>query len=231
MVQSNYSPWSPTRRLRESLPGPQAFFVCLSLTLFSSPFLVLLRSAAITVLLVIVSHVVDIKAQHHRVVFVNRVVAVHRVTSDKVAEPEVDLYVVTLAESYNVLTAALDQRGCVPVALENLVFLEVNMDWVRPIKSTFEIPNLGRVTFHSETNIVAIKELIVDYPLTVLTIKLEAALDTLGHPCRYLIESGVSGRVTLLSVTESDTTRNSSTLLPWPAERMLFPGPAPSHCS
>ncbi len=90
-----------------------------------------------TVVLVIVSHVVDVKPQHHRVVFVNRVVTVHRVAPGKVAEAEVNLHVVILAESDDVLAASLDQRRRVPVALENLVLLEVNVDWVRPIKSAF----------------------------------------------------------------------------------------------
>ena len=45
---------------------------------------------AITIALVTVADVVDVKPQHHRVVFVNHVVAVHRVAPHEVAEPEVE---------------------------------------------------------------------------------------------------------------------------------------------
>ena len=61
-------------------------------------------------LLVVVSHVINVKPQHHGVIFVNGVVTVHRIASDKVAETEIDLYVVSLAKPDNVLASALDQR-------------------------------------------------------------------------------------------------------------------------
>ena len=61
-----------------------------------------------TVVLVVVAHVVDIEPQHHRVVFVNRVVTVHRVAPGEVAEAEVNLHLVILSESDDVFATALD---------------------------------------------------------------------------------------------------------------------------
>src|ERR1051325_3855179 len=150
---------------------------------------------AITIALVSVAHVVDVKPQHHRVVFVNNVVAVHRVAPHEVAEPEVERDVVILTESYDVLAAALDQRRRVPVAVEHLEFLEMNMDWVRPIKSALELPNFGGVAFDPEANFVAIEKFIVNYPLPVIPVKLKAPRDPLSDACRYLIESRVSCRI------------------------------------
>lgn len=110
-----------------------------------------------TVVLVVVAHVVDIKPQHHRVVFVNRIVTVHRVTAHEVAEPEVDLDVVILTESYDVFASAFDQRWLVPISFENLVLLEVNVDRMGPIESALELPNLRSVALDPEAHIITVK--------------------------------------------------------------------------
>src|SRR4030095_16880232 len=115
-----------------------------------------------TVILVVVSHVVDVKSQHHGVVFVNRVVTVHRVTSHKVTEAEIDLYIVILAYSYDVLAPSLNKSRLVPVSLEDLVLLEVDVDRMGPIKSALELPNLGGVALYPEPNIITDQQLIVD---------------------------------------------------------------------
>src|SRR5688572_19145738 len=128
-------------------------------------------------------------------IFVNRVVTVHRITSDKVAEAEVDPNIVSLAQSDNVLASALDQRGRISVSLQNLMFLEVNMNWMRPIASALEFPDLSRISLDSETNIVAVKEFAVDYPLSILTVELEATRDAFSHARRNLVEGRIGSRV------------------------------------
>ena len=77
-------------------------------------------------------------------VFVNRVVTVHWVAPHKVAEAEVDPDIIVLSESDDVLTASFDQGRRIPVSLENVVLLEVNMDWVRPITSPLRVPKSRR---------------------------------------------------------------------------------------
>ena len=144
-----------------------------------------------TVILVVVSHVVDVKSQHHGVVFVNRVVTVHWIASGEVAEAEVNLDIVVLTKSDDVLAAALDQGWRISVSFENLVLLEMNMDWVRPIKSAFELPNLGGVSLYPEPNIITVKQLIVDNPLAVPPVKLEAPRNALGDPCWHQVKGWV----------------------------------------
>jgi hypothetical protein len=63
---------------------------------------------AVTVVFVVVAHVVDVKSQHHGVVFVNGVVTVHWVSAYKVAEAEVDLDVVVFTQSDDILATSLD---------------------------------------------------------------------------------------------------------------------------
>ncbi len=148
-----------------------------------------------TVVLVVVTHVVDVKPQHHRVVFVNRVVTVHRVAPREIAEAEINLYVIVLAKSDDVLAASFDQRRCLTVSFENLVFLEVNVDRMRPIESALEFPNLCRVALHPEANIIAVKEFVVDYPLAIPPVEFEAAPNPFCYSRWHLVESGVGGRI------------------------------------
>ena len=75
------------------------------------------------------------------------------------------------------------------------MFLEVNVDGVRPITSALELPNLSRVSFDSKANIVAIKEFIVDDPLAVPPVEFEATRDPFCHSRRHLIEGGVGSRI------------------------------------
>src|SRR5215213_9429098 len=75
------------------------------------------------------------------------------------------------------------------------MFLEMNVNRMRPIASAFEFPNLRGITFHFEANIIAIKECAVDNPLTVVSIEFEATVDPFCHSGRYLIERGIGGRV------------------------------------
>ena len=93
---------------------------------------------AATTTLVIVSRIIDVKPQHHRVIFVNRVVAVHRITAGEVAEAEVNINVIIFTKSDDVLAPSFDQRRGVAVTAENLMLFEVNVDRVRPIESAFE---------------------------------------------------------------------------------------------
>ena len=110
-----------------------------------------------TVVLVVVAHVVDVKPKHHRVVLVNRVVAMHRVAPHKIAEAEINSYIIVFTESYDILSASFDQRRRVAVARENLVLLKVDVDRMGPIESAFELPNLRRVALDPEANVVAVK--------------------------------------------------------------------------
>src|ERR671922_1498180 len=53
----------------------------------------------------VVAHVLHLPEQHHRVIFVNRVVAVHRVPAPEVAEPHDELDFFVEPEPYHVLPA------------------------------------------------------------------------------------------------------------------------------
>ena len=185
----------------------------------------------ITITLVIVSDVVDVKPQHHRVIFMNRVVAVHRVTAGEVAEAEVDIYIVILAEPDDVLAPSLNQGWCVPVAAENLMLFEVNVDWVRPVKSALELPNLGRIAFYAEAHLITVEEFVINDPLSVIAVELETPLDPLSHSCRYLIERRVCRRIhTIVRDRVRDhaelkyfcTLSSGKNIVRWPSTVTLF---------
>ena len=146
----------------------------------------------ITITFIVVSDVINIKPQHHCVVFVNNVVAVHRITSGEVSETEVNTGIIILAEPDDILTTPFDQCRSVAVAAENLVLFEVNVYWVRPVESTFKVPDLCRVALNSETDVITVEEFVVDDPLPVTAIKLEAPLDALSYSRGHLIERRVS---------------------------------------
>ena len=61
-----------------------------------------------TISLTVVPHVIYVEPQHHRVVLVNRVVAVHWVAPDEVSEAEEDLDIVVLTQPHDVLAAPLN---------------------------------------------------------------------------------------------------------------------------
>jgi hypothetical protein len=150
---------------------------------------------SITILVAVPGNGIYVESQHHRVVLVDRVVAMHRVSPDKVSEAEEQFDVVVLTQPHDVLAAPLDQRRRLPVPSYDLVFFEVNVDRVLPIKATFEVPDLRVVAFHFESDIIARKDFVVDDPLTVLAVELEAPLSVLGLTCRNSIEAGVGRRV------------------------------------
>ena len=107
--------------------------------------------------LAIVPRIVYIEPQHHRVVLVNRVVAVHRVAPHKIAEAEINSHIIVFTEPYDILSASFDQRRRIAVARENLVLLKVDVDRMGPIESAFELPNLRGVALDSEADIVTVK--------------------------------------------------------------------------
>src|SRR4030095_11358269 len=145
--------------------------------------------------LVAVSGIVDVKPQHHRVVLVNRIVAVHGVAPHEIAEAEEQFDVVVLSQPDDILTAPLDRSRRVPVAADDLELLEVNVDRVLPVKAALQIPLLCRVSLHAETDLVAVEEFVVDDPLAVSPVELE--LPTLVHcsPRRHIVEVRVGSGV------------------------------------
>src|SRR5688572_26832072 len=146
--------------------------------------------------LAVVPRIVYIPPQHHRVVLVNRVVAVHRVAPDEVSEAEEYLYIVAIAQPHHVLAPPFDLRRQIPVALDDLVLLEVNVDRVLPVTTPFKLPDLRVPALYSEADIVTVpKDLAVNYPLPVFPVKLEATSDVFLLPRRNGVEVGyvVSG--------------------------------------
>src|SRR5215207_8292562 len=91
--------------------------------------------------------VVDFEEHHHRVVFVDDVVAVHREQTLEVAEAEVELGLHVVLKPEHVLAPRLDDarggRGHA-VALQRLELLEMHVDGVLPpARVVLEDPLLG----------------------------------------------------------------------------------------
>ena len=90
-------------------------------------------------LLVVVPHVIYVEPQHHGVVLVNRVVAVHRVAPDEVSEAEEKCNVVAISQPHDILAAPFNFNRQVPVALDDLMLFEVNVDRMLPVTTAFKL--------------------------------------------------------------------------------------------
>src|SRR6185369_13310927 len=123
--------------------------------------------------LVAVPDIVNVEPQHHRMVFMDHVVAMHRIAPYKVAETEEQLDVIVLSQPHDVLAASLDRCRRVSVSADNLVFLEMNVYGMFPVKAALQIPRFRRVALHAEANIIAVKEFVVDDPLAISPVELE----------------------------------------------------------
>ena len=62
--------------------------------------------------LVAVPDIVNVEPQHHRVVFVNRVVTVKWIAPDEIAEPEEQFDVIVLSQPHGVLAASRSPSEC-----------------------------------------------------------------------------------------------------------------------
>src|SRR6185503_3966374 len=98
--------------------------------------------------LAVVPDIVNVESQHHRVVLVNDVVAMHWVTPNEIAEPEKQFDVIVLTQPHDILPAPLDGRRCVSVAADDLVLLEVNVYRVLPVESAFQLPRFGGIALN-----------------------------------------------------------------------------------
>ena len=145
--------------------------------------------------LIAVAGIVYVEPQHHRVVFVNRVVAVHGVAPDEVAEAEEQFDIVVLSQPHDILAAPLDCGRRVAVATDDLVFFEVNVNGVLPVKAALQVPLLRSVATDAEADLVAVEEFVVDHPLAVSTVELELTALINRRPRRHVVEVRVGRRV------------------------------------
>src|SRR5580658_3693870 len=143
-----------------------------------------------------VSH--DVPQSHHGVILVNHVVAVDRILTHPVAEAEEELHTFVRVYLHHVLARLLDGQGRrQSVACEDLVFLQVDMDWMGPVPGQVrEDPLLRAVLRDREAELVAVHELAVYRPLPVQAVELERADD----PRRRIgagerVEAGVRCRI------------------------------------
>src|SRR5262249_12119772 len=88
-----------------SLASP---FLCLALR--STRFTEVARTRGQLWVLILVSRSTDVEPQHHRVVFMDHVVTMHRISSQKVAEGEEQFDFGIVLQSDYVLSTCLDQR-------------------------------------------------------------------------------------------------------------------------
>src|SRR5712692_9446746 len=115
---------------------------------------------------------------HHGVVFMHHVVAVDGILAQPVAEAEEEQDALVGMQLGHVLARPLNQRGRHPVAGEDLVLLEVDMDRVGPIAGSIEQdPVLHAVLLHQEAEMVAGHELPIDGPLAIQAVELEGTGD------------------------------------------------------
>src|SRR5438552_8545434 len=123
--------------------------------------------------------------QHHGVVLVNRVVAVHGIVPPEVPEAHHQLDLLVELQPDDVLPGEFDVPPLdqLPVAPDDLELLQVNVDRVLPAPGVvLQDPPFRRVPVHREADLVAVEELPVDLPLAVAPLEAEPARDPRGRP-------------------------------------------------
>src|SRR5580704_19523501 len=139
----------------------------------------------------------EVPKSHHGVVLMNHVVTVDGVLAQPVAEAEEQLHAFVGMHLGHVLTPQVPRHGGPhPVATQNLMLLEVDVNRVRPITGEVgQQPLLRAVLPDGEAEGVAVHELAVNRPLAVQAIELERA-DNARLRCgaRQLVEGRVAGR-------------------------------------
>src|SRR5262249_15817398 len=120
---------------------------------------------------------IDFPAQHHRVIFVDHVVAVQRVAAGPVSESEKQPHSPLWMQLRYVFSRVLDSEGHrLAVARQYLVLLEMNVNRVGPIpRGVRQKPVLDTIRLNMDSNLVAVHELAIDRPLPVQTVELESA--------------------------------------------------------
>ena len=105
----------------------------------------------------------DVDPDHHGVVLVDGVVAVHGVAAEPVAEPDVELHLVPGIERENVLAALEDAAvdGAAVVG-EDPVLLHVDVHGVRPSARSADAPDLGRAALEDDVGAVVVEDVAVE---------------------------------------------------------------------
>src|SRR4051794_1991294 len=116
-------------------------------------------------------------ANHHGVILVHRVVAVHRVAAGPIAEAHEDLHFLVGIQPDHVLAAALPCWGRRSVTAENAVLFEVNVHRVAPRTGVvLDRPDLRRVSLHVRVNTIGVEDAAVHRPTTAGALETEGTL-------------------------------------------------------
>src|SRR5262249_24852083 len=118
----------------------------------------------------------NLPSQHHRVILVDRVVAVQRVPPDEITEPEEQLDALVLPQPRDVLPTDVERYRPASGARYELMFLEVNVNRMRPVtRQIGQNPVFDAVLLDAKPGLLAVHELTVDRPLAVQPVELERA--------------------------------------------------------
>src|SRR5206468_11781035 len=142
---------------------------------------------------VLVALVGDLEQQEHRVVLVDRVVAVHGPAAPEVTEAKEQLDLLVEPEPGDVLAAEFDVAAPDEpvVAPHHLEFFEVNVDGMLPAAGVvLDDPAFGGVALDREAEARAVGELLIDRPLAVAALEPERARD----PDAVFLGGGIVGR-------------------------------------
>src|SRR5262245_14429979 len=108
----------------------------------------------------------DVPPQHHRVVFMDGVVAVHGITAYEIPEAHKELYSSIATQSRHVLPSSFHGRRSGAVALQHLKLFEVYVDRVFPAAGVvLQDPSLGIALDYRGPHLVLVEYLVVDGPI------------------------------------------------------------------
>src|ERR1041384_956293 len=116
----------------------------------------------------------DVPANHHGVVLMHHVVAMHHVPAEEVAEPEEAARRLVRTEAQNILAGDVERLRRVPVTVENLELLEMDVHRVRPASGGVgNGPYLARALFGVGRYFGDIGQLSVDGPCAIAAVEVE----------------------------------------------------------
>ena len=101
-------------------------------------------------------------------IFMERVVAMHRIVATEIAEAEKELSPLIEVKREDVFPRVLHVCKFIEASAEYLELFKMNMDWMLPFAAAIlQDPSLNAISLHSEPNLIAAHEAVIDNPAAV----------------------------------------------------------------
>src|SRR5262249_49824093 len=121
-----------------------------------------------------VPDICNLPYQHHGMIFMHEVVAVHRIPAEEIAEPEEKMHRVIELDPHHVFSRCLYERRRRSVPGQDLEFFEMDVDRMLPAaRAVHQDPVFNRILSDFESRRVAVGESAVDSPHPIISFEIE----------------------------------------------------------